>query len=216
MLALQALDSVEHCVMRKSVPVTLILIALGFISGCGDSSEPVVTTIPKETATPPTAAQPAAPVMDMARQQLPESALNNQGDNPAWQVPEGWEAVSGSAMRRASFTASGSGGPVDIAVTSFPGDVGGLLANLNRWRGQIGASALTQESIEESIERFTVNGKPVVLTRITGSGQSTHAAIFEHEGSSWFIKMTGPTASINEQADAFARYIQSVDFANAS
>jgi hypothetical protein len=157
----------------------------------------------------------ATPAIDMARQQLPESALNQDGDNPAWTVPDGWEAVSGSAMRRASFTAQGSGGPVDIAVTPFPGDVGGLLANLNRWRGQIGAPALTADSLESSIERISVNGKAVIVSRIEGSGQSTHAAIFEHDGHSWFFKMTGPAASINEQADAFATYINSIQFPDA-
>jgi hypothetical protein len=188
---------------------------VALLGGCKDHSEPVVYTIPKESPAPPPAAPMAAPVMDMARQQLPESALNQDGDNPAWSVPAGWEAVSGSAMRRASFSAPGSAGPVDIAVTSFPGDVGGLLANLNRWRDQIGAPALSAESVEDSIERSTVNGKSVIVSRIEGSGQSTHAAIFEHGGHSWFFKMTGPTASINEQADAFDAYINSIQFPDA-
>jgi hypothetical protein len=201
--------------MRNCLPALFGLVVCFGLPGCKDQSDPVVYTIPAENATPPPSASPTAPVMDMARQQLPESALNQQGDNPAWQVPGSWEIVSASAMRKASFAAPGSAGPVDIAVTSFPGDVGGLLANLNRWRGQIGAPALTEATLENSIERLTVNGKPVVLTRITGAGQSTHAAIFEHEGYSWFFKMTGPTPSVDEQAGAFAKYINSVDFANA-
>jgi hypothetical protein len=29
-------------------------------------------------------------------------------------------------------------GKAEVTVSAFPGDTGGLLANLNRWRGQIG------------------------------------------------------------------------------
>ncbi len=202
--------------MRIPATVLICLTVVALFAGCKDQHEPVVTTIPKESPAPPPPAAPmAAPVMDMAQQQLPESALNQDGENPAWSIPPGWEQVAGSAMRRASFSASGSAGPVDIAVTSFPGDVGGLLANLNRWRDQIGAPALAVDGLEDSIDRIEVNGKAVIVSRIEGSGQSTHAAIFEHGGDSWFFKMTGPTASVTEQADAFAAYINSIQFPDA-
>src|SRR5690349_3907522 len=62
-----------------------------------------------------------------------------------WDTPEGWRAViADQPMRVATFRA-GPGDGVEVSVTAFPGDVGGLLANVNRWRGQVGL-APAQES----------------------------------------------------------------------
>lgn len=201
--------------MRTAVSIATLVFILTVMVGCKDQNEATVYTIPKESTSPPPSAPMSPPVMDMARQQLPESALNQDGSNPTWQVPEAWEILPASSMRRASFRASGTAGAVDIAVTTFPGDVGGLLANLNRWRGQVGAAPLTADQVEDNIERLAVGGKPVIVSRIEGSGQSTQAAIFEHGGHSWFFKMTGPTATVNEQSDAFIAYIKSVEFPDA-
>ena len=41
-------------------------------------------------------------------------------------------------MRLASFNAPYGNGIADISVTNFSGDGGGLKANVNRWRKQLG------------------------------------------------------------------------------
>ena len=47
---------------------------------------------------------------------------------------------------------------VDISVTTFPGDVGGELMNINRWRQQIGLSPISIDSLDEHIVTKTING----------------------------------------------------------
>ena len=60
-----------------------------------------------------------------------------------WTAPAGWKAKPLSAMRKGSFAVAGSGGAdADLSITAFPGDVGGELANVNRWRGQVQLPAL--------------------------------------------------------------------------
>lgn len=200
--------------MRRFPTIPLILIT-AFLSGCGDNREPAVYTVPKDKEAP------AAPFMhspmppggqDMAMQQLPEESLNADAENPDWILPEGWEELPASSMRRASFAAPGSAGAVDIAVTSFPGDVGGLLANINRWRGQIDLPPISAEALSEQAEELEVHGKAVTIARMSGAEQATHAAIFMHDGNSWFFKMTGPNASVAEQGPAFSRFIQTIQF----
>jgi hypothetical protein len=149
---------------------------------------------------------------DMASRRLPEEALNQGGDNPDWTVPAGWNSTEGSAMRRASFAADGPGGPVDIAVTSFPGDVGGLAANLNRWRRQIGLPPLAPGEVESAVTRHAVADKEAVLCRMEGETQATMAAIFQHDGNSWFLKMTGPRSSVAANAESFNQFVETVRF----
>ena len=214
------------------MPQVKPLFSLGILillAGCSDSRDARVYEVAKEDAPPPPeepanapmapfaaneGVQPDAPAGtgDMASRRLPEEALNQGGENPDWTVPAGWNASEGSAMRRASFAADGPGGPVDIAVTSFPGDVGGLAANINRWRRQIGLSPLGPGEVEGAVTRKPVAGKEVVLCRMEGETQATIAAIFEHDGNSWFLKMSGPRSSVAANAESFTQFVETVRF----
>lgn len=56
-----------------------------------------------------------------------------------WTVPDGWTLdPEPRSMRIATYLAPDPDGPVEVAITRFGGRVGGELANINRWRGQIG------------------------------------------------------------------------------
>ena len=44
-------------------------------------------------------------------------------------------------MVLASYNISAKEGSPTVTVSMFPGDVGGVLANVNRWRGQLGQPA---------------------------------------------------------------------------
>src|SRR5579863_3646372 len=57
----------------------------------------------------------------------------------SWKAPPSWKAAPASGMRIASFSYQGA----DISVIAIPGEAGGELANVNRWRGQLGLSPLT-------------------------------------------------------------------------
>ena len=46
----------------------------------------------------------------------------------------------------------------EIAVTVFPGNVGGLTANVNRWRGQIGLAPLAPAELEANLDHLDANG----------------------------------------------------------
>src|SRR5512146_2102542 len=56
----------------------------------------------------------------------------------SWTAPADWQAQPSDGMRKGSYLVAGSdGAKADLSVIAFPGDVGGDLANLNRWRAQI-------------------------------------------------------------------------------
>ena len=74
-------------------------------------------------------------------------------------APPHWQRQPPAPMRKASFVVEeADGAKVDISVTSFPGESGGLLANINRWRGQLGLDALDAEQLE-STDRTTELGR---------------------------------------------------------
>lgn len=78
---------------------------------------------------------------------------------PDWKVPASWQSATPGAMLLAKFVATGdAGAKVDITVSSFPGDVGGLLANINRWRGQLGLPGLKEAELPSQTSSLDLGG----------------------------------------------------------
>ena len=101
-------------------------------------------------------------------------------------------------------------GEAELAITAFPGDVGGDLANVNRWRGQIGLPPLVAGDLESALTRLTANGLPVAVVDLKGGSQRILGAIVPFSGSTWFFKLTGPDAVVAEAKPAFLSYLQTL------
>ncbi len=141
---------------------------------------------------------------------------SNSGQQPpagslAWTLPDGISEGSGSAMRVATFVAEAAPG-VDISVTKFPGDVGGVLANVNRWRGQAGLPPVGAAELEGAIERLDVPGLEVVLVDAPGTQTRILAALVPGRGETWFVKASGPAAASGSMAAACRELLGSLSF----
>src|SRR6476469_7004286 len=71
-----------------------------------------------------------------------------------WTKPEGWSEQPLSEMRLGSFKVEGpNAASADISVIAFPGEAGGLLSNINRWRGQLQLPPLEEDQLWKSVQR---------------------------------------------------------------
>lgn len=127
-----------------------------------------------------------------------------------WDAPSGWsEAPNDNPTRIAVFGIEGAP-DVEVVVTRFPGDVGGALANVNRWRAQIGLEPLDGSSLEAHIERLSVPGFNAYLYSATNAERGLVAVGLEEPSRSrtWFVKATSGAHSfdlIRDDVLAFAR-----------
>jgi hypothetical protein len=100
-------------------------------------------------------------------------------------------------MRVASYTLPGG---TECSVISLPGSAGGDLANVNRWRGQMGLPDVT------SLQGLATNLKTPIGTALlvdfegagAKQGQRMAAAIVTEGGTSWFFKLTGPIPAVGQ------------------
>jgi hypothetical protein len=118
-------------------------------------------------------------------------------------------------MRKATYVVPGAGGAdAELSVTAFPGAVGGELANVNRWRGQLQLPPLTEAELAGAVSRVTINGLPVTLVDLTGGPadrpQRLLGAIVPDHGANWFFKFTGPAALVANEKPAFLALVQSL------
>jgi hypothetical protein len=136
-----------------------------------------------------------------------------------WKKPAGWEEQPLSEMRLGSFKVAGNNGSsADVSVTAFPGEAGGLASNVNRWRGQLQLSPLGEEELRRTIERTNVQGTPVSLIDLASPESSAKSsrilgAVLERPDQTWFVKMTGDPALLEQERKAFLDFVYSFRFA---
>jgi len=141
---------------------------------------------------------------------------------PVWKVPSEWQEQSPGQINLAKWiVGSDSGGSAEVTVSAFPGDVGGLLANVNRWRGQVGLGNISQSDLSSHVTPVDVPGGKAMLVDVTGSnpknGQKARliGAIVPREGRTWFFKLMGDEQVAEKQKSVFVRFVQTVQFPDA-
>lgn len=206
-----------HC--RLTFPA-LISLSLLF-AGC-QKEEVTAYRIPKEAAPPHAhsqphaggAAAPTAPAAPGAPGDMASTPVATaSGANLQWTAPAHWAAKTGSSMRKGSYAIRGDGGEADMAITAFPGDVGGDLANLNRWRGQIGLPPVGQAEFESSTQHVDRNGLHMTVVDIVGTGANAQrilGAMVPYGGATWFFKLTGPDALVAKEKPAFTAFLDTI------
>lgn len=168
-------------------------------------------------ATPASAASapapgPAAP--DMRGPVAPPPST----DLPQWQVPSGWKPVAASTMRLASFAIEGANGQTgDLSVVALGPQAGGLLANVNRWRGQMGLPPMEESALGGASTRVaTAGGDEAVVVDLSGqgamAGKRVLAAVVARPDRTWFFKLTGDDALVAAQKEPFLAFIKSVKY----
>jgi hypothetical protein len=131
---------------------------------------------------------------------------------PTWTVPAGWAKLEQQRpMRYATFTAGEGANQVEVVLSTFPGDVGGLIPNINRWRGQVGLGPITQDQLAASATAFENPGFTGYTMRLKGETQHMLGAIIKDAKAdrSWFVKITGTPAALDAHEAAFTAFAKS-------
>lgn len=213
--------------MRHPFAVACVLSLPLFFSACREK-EVTAYRIPKEKdAAPamPAASAPAAPSAPAAAPAGGPAGGGNamastpvataSGSGLGWTGPKHWQDKGAGGMRKGTFAIAGDGGAAaELAITAFPGDVGGEAANVNRWRGQIQLAPVAPDEAVRSIERLEANGLKLGVVEMlgTGPGGATRVlgAFVPYEGATWFFKLTGPDALVTKEKAAFLEFVKSI------
>ena len=188
-----------------------LLAAAALLAACRPAPKVSTYEVKAEPA-PAKEAVAAAPAPRPAMQATPAmQAEAAQAGQPTWaELPAGWSVGPANAMRKGSWTLTGPNGTkAEVAVTVFPGNVGGLTANVNRWRGQIGLPPASEADILAAAKPGKVGADEAqrfVMVSADGA-KSTDAFLVPKNGSTWFCKLSGDTAAVQAQADAFTRFL---------
>ena len=180
-------------------------------AGAGDAAASAAVT-------DATAADPHAGLGAMPNPPAEATAADSGGDSPTWNVPANWvEKPPGPMIFKRFAVTEGAEGEGAVTVSFFPGDVGGVLANVNRWRGQLGLPAIEERelaTVTESVD--TPAGKTVLvdLTGMSNTGEPARlvAAIVPHGDNTWFYKLLGNGAAVAREKESFVNFVKTVHY----
>ena len=190
----------------RPLPLAFALLAvLAVGSGCSDDRHVRSYEVPKST-------ESAAPSPMGGAGMLPAGG----GAGLTWTTPAGWEEAPGSSMRLASFRApyGDAGETGDCSIVSLGGPAGGLAANVNRWRGQIGLDPQAPDAILAGARSDTGRLGEFRLFRLVNPslpGQAVLAAMIPHAGQTVFVKLAAPAAALDILEPGFLSLCRSLD-----
>jgi hypothetical protein len=171
-------------------------------------------------ASPEEATQVAAntPPVPSAEKPISSNAAKAPSDafEPNFKVPANWTEKAPGPMILRAFTVTGDGGQAEVTISRFPGATGGMLPNVNRWRGQLGLPPIAAADPKEGVEMVEVGGKKdAYLVDVKGtnarSGKPARLVALgvPYKGETWFFKLLGDEAVVAKEKDAFVKFVVS-------
>jgi hypothetical protein len=137
-------------------------------------------------------------------------------DEPNFKVPANWTEKAPGAMVQRAFDLTGDDGKAEITISRFPGAAGGMIPNVNRWRGQLGLPPLAAAEVKDAIEMVEIDGKKdSYLVDIKGMNARTGkmarlvALGVPYKGETWFFKLLGDETVVGKEKDAFVKFVVS-------
>lgn len=152
-----------------------------------------------------------------------------QSETLTFTKPQTWTVrPAASSMRVAEFVVPKAAGDVEdgeLIVYYFGGGGGNVQANIDRWIGQF---KLDPGAKGHETASLTVNGLKVTVVGVHGTyiaevrpgsterhnkpNFSMRAAVIETSNGPYFIKLTGPSATIRQAGSSFDTFLQSLRF----
>lgn len=161
----------------------------------GPTSDPSATP-PRPQTQPSPQAQPSSPV--------------------TYDVPDGWQQEGRRPMRLATFTVERDDKKVEIVVSQLGPNAGTLVANVNRWRGQIGLSEAEEADIMNDLRKLDVDGSATDYIQIVAAENERviFAVIVKRPDLTLFVKLTGDRAVAEAETSNFEKFARSIRFSS--
>lgn len=148
----------------------------------------------------PTAAAPAAPAIK-------------------YETPEGWQPGRVGGLRKAAFTVTDDElGKIEATVIDLPREAGGdRLANVNRWRMQVGLKEIDEKELKEQLQSLEIGdlkGDYCILVGEPSGGrtQTILGVLLDRDDLTWFIKLQGDAKLAERERERFEAFAKSLRF----
>ena len=128
--------------------------------------------------------------------------------------PESWDLATPFGPEKARFSISeGLIGSANVSMTVLQGDGGGLLGNVNRWRGQLGLEPVEEKDLKDMLKSVEALGDEAQLVDLTGTSKRSQLeerliGVIAPQGElTWFYKLMGTPDLVEQSREGFLGYL---------
>jgi hypothetical protein len=147
---------------------------------------------------------------EASEDETPTTARSFDGVN--WIAPGAWILDAEKPMRVATYRTSADADAPQLIVTRFPkGQFGSLVANINRWRGQVGLDPVENEA-DQASETISVGGNEGHFFDLTGTTGRSLVAMIPAGEIVWFFRLTGAPDAVGAERSNLDAFLKSVQF----
>lgn len=134
-----------------------------------------------------------------------------------FKVPADWKPLPPAPMTLSRYEVSDGSNTAVISISRLDGDGGGLLPNVNRWRGQINLNQITMDELNRVAEKIKFADNNAILVDFVGKNkdgeQTRMVGIIAPAGSeTYFFKMTGQNDAVQKYKPALIKFVESLKF----
>lgn len=141
---------------------------------------------------------------------------------PAFDLPKEWTEIPtvpkpfSSVVKTYRLANEGDKAEVTLSrmgvLPSVDQNVSINLANINRWRGQVGLKPIGAAEVKDAYAKIQAGKQTGRYLKLDGSETSMLVAMLDRSGSTWYIKLLGDAPLVTAQEAAFKKFVQSVRF----
>ncbi|MDB6017844.1 MAG: hypothetical protein JWR19_2333 [Pedosphaera sp.] len=137
----------------------------------------------------------------------PEAAVASEFN---WSVPAQWKTVAPGQMQVARFAVPNQGSAkAEVFVSVFPSDTGGTLANVNRWRKQIGLGPVEEKDLASLVAPLDPANPEAILVDMANNGKRLVGAVVARDGRYWFYKLIGDDTAVTPEKASLIAFAKS-------
>ena len=189
-----------------------LIVTLLTMTGC-HQDEVQHYRVPKESSSPMPPPGPAMGPGGMSEGAVPAPPRPEGQASLKWTLPKGWSALPSGGMRFATLRAA-QAEQVDISVVVLGGTVGGELANVNRWRGQIQLPPIDEQTLAGLRKTAKSKAGQVILFDFTGPAHEKNRLVAgmlqTADGNTWFLKMIGDEEPVGRIKPEFLHWMETL------
>lgn len=191
------------------------------------SGHPPIPATSESSAGLPGGLPAGHPAIDSDTSNSPAGSTHESAtaSEPKFQAPSSWKPMPSNGFRIAPHHITEGTQNADMWFSTFPDAPGSLisdpLANINRWRGEIGLAPITKEALATATEAIQIDGHPAIFAAMipdvskaeeSKANEATLAALAKNGDQVWFIKMKGDRDLVKKNLADFKAFLQTIQF----
>ena len=190
-------------------------LALAASLGCTRDQVQSAQVEKNPAADPPPPAEPASlppghPAMGthptaMPAGQVPPPPTPQGSQVLKWTLPKGWTTGQAGGMRFATLKPAGN---AEVSVVMLSGPAGGELANVNRWRSQLGLPPVEEGALAASRQVVKAKAGAISVFELANAGSRMVVGLLTTaDGNTWFLKLMGEDAPVGQAKPDFLKLL---------